>query len=135
MGGVDKNLVVGDFSRWGGWANFQMMGGLPPSPSVGKTLCIGDMRGEVKPLLFSCNPNIFAVNMLLKTGKIQNLTALFLTHIKIKILINSWRFLMVFSDVFSLWLTPLVFSKWKGLKWYTQCMSSWVLNFQIFLYQ
>ena len=75
-------------------------GGTPPSPSVGKTLC---MEGEgVKPLLFSCIPNIFAVNILLKTGNIQSLIALFLSHIKIKILKNSWHFLMVFSDVLSL---------------------------------
>ena len=57
------------------------------------------------PLLFSCVLNIFYVNILLKTGKIHSLIAfhkLFLSHIKVKILINSWDFLIVFSDVLSL---------------------------------
>ena len=46
---------------------------------------------------------------------------LFLSDIKIEILINSWHFLMVLLDMSSavLWLTPSVFSKWKILKWYT----------------
>ena len=68
----------------------------------------------VKLLLFSHIPNIFAVNILLKTAKIHSLTAfykLFLNDIKVKILINSWHFLMVFSDVPSLRLVPSVFSK------------------------
>ena len=68
---------------------------------------------EVKPLLFSRIPNISAVNILLKTGKIHGLIAfykLFLSHIKVKILINSRRFLMVFLDVPSLWLIPPQFS-------------------------
>ena len=74
----------------------------------------------VKPL-FSRIPNIFAVNKLLKTGKIRSLIAfykLFLSHIKVKILINSWHFLIIFSDVLSLWLTPSVFNKWKALRWF-----------------
>ena len=74
----------------------------------------------VKPLFFRI-PNIFAVNKLLKTGKIRSVIAfykLFLSHIKVKILINSWHFLMVFSDVLSLWLTPSVFNKWKALRWF-----------------
>ena len=77
----------------------------------------------VKSLLFSHIPNIFAVHILSKIeGKSTALQLtfykLFLSDINVKILINSWYFLMVFfldvsSDV--LWLAPSVFSKWNGL--------------------
>ena len=55
----------------------------------------------VKPLLFSHIPNIFAVHILSKIGgksTALQLTfyKLFLSDINVKILINSWYFLMVF---------------------------------------
>ena len=77
-----------------------MVGWTPPIPLVGKTFVWG-----VKPPLFSRIPNIFAVNVLLKTGEIHSLIAfykLYLSHIKDKNLINSWNFLVFFSDVPSL---------------------------------
>ena len=58
---------------------------------------------EVKPL-FSHILNIFTANILSKTRKILSLLAfykLFLSEIKIKILINSCHFLMIFVDVTS----------------------------------
>ena len=76
-------------------------GGTPPIP-LSRENPLHERGGGIKPLLFSSIPNIFAVNILLKTGNIQSLIALFLSHIKIKILKNSWHFLMVFSDVLSL---------------------------------
>ena len=54
---------------------------------------------RVKPLLFSHIPNIFSVYILSKTVKIPILIAfykLLLSDIKVKILINSWHFLIVF---------------------------------------
>ena len=74
----------------------------------------------VNPLFFRI-PNIFTVNILLKTGKIHSLIAfykLFLSQIKVKILINSRHLLMVFLDVPSFWLTPSLFNKWKVLRWF-----------------
>ena len=52
----------------------------------------------VKPLFFRI-PNIFTVNILLKTRKIHSLIVfykLFLSHIKVKISINSRHLLIVF---------------------------------------
>ena len=105
---------------------------------------------EVKPLLFYHIPHIFAVNIISKTSKIPSLIAfykLFLIDIKIKILINSWHFLMVYVDVPSAnrRLIPSIFSKWKVLRWYT-CRASFsdksdlicssrVLDFQMFSWQ
>ena len=57
------------------------------------------MEEGVKPLLFSHIPNIFVVNMLLMIDEIHSLIAfykLFLSDIKVKILINFWHFLTVF---------------------------------------
>ena len=68
----------------------------------------------VKPLLFYHIPNIFAVNILLKTGEIHShitFYKLFLSDIKVKILINFRHFLMAFLYVLSLGLTTSVFSK------------------------
>ena len=68
----------------------------------------------VRPLLFSHICYIFAVNVLLKTGKTHSLIAfykLFLSDIKFKILINSCQCFMAFLDVPSLCLEPSVFSK------------------------
>ena len=103
---------------------------------------------EVKPLLFSYNPKILGVNMLLNTGKILSLIAfykLFLSDIKIKVLINSWHFFNGFFYVSSATsrLTPSVFSKWKVLRWDTYWenfsdisdLYSRVLKFQMFSYQ
>ena len=56
----------------------------------------------VKPLFFYI-PNIFAVNILLKTGKINSLITfykLFLSYIKVKVLINSRHSFMIF------WVAP-----------------------------
>ena len=77
------------------------------------------MRGKASPLL----PNseyICSVNILLKTGDIPRLIKfykLFLSEIKINILINSWHFFMILLDVpfAALQLTPSVFRKWKVL--------------------
>ena len=116
-GGMGARIKIcwGNFSRWGRMSKLPDGRGTPPTSQLGKPSAWG-----VKPFLFFWIPNIFAVNTLLKTWKIHSLIAfhkLFLSHIKVKILINSWDFLIVFSDVLSLWLTPSVFSKWKGLKW------------------
>ena len=65
---------------------------------------------DVKPLLFSHIPNIFAVNILLKTRRIYSLTTfckLLLSDIKTKTLINLRHFLIFFLDVPSLWLGPV----------------------------
>ena len=86
--------------------------------------------GVVKLLLFSHIPNIFAINILSKTKKIPSLRfiafyKLFLSEIKIKILINSWHILMIFLDVPSaaLLVKPSDFSKWNVLRSCT-CWSS-----------
>ena len=85
----------------------------------------------VKPLLFSLIPNIFAVHIVEDRwrmgrgggGGIHGLVTfykLLLRDIKVKVLKNSWHFLMVFLDVPSdLWLTLLFFSQWNVLRWYT----------------
>ena len=52
-----------------------------------------------KAPLFSRILNIFAVNIIEGKGKIPILTTfckMFLSYIKVKILINSWDFFMVF---------------------------------------
>ena len=62
-----------------------------------------------KAPLFSHIPNILAVNILSKTGGIPNLIAIykmFLSFIKVKILINSWQFFMFF------WISPLPCFDW-----------------------
>ena len=74
--------------------------------------------------LISHIPNTFAVNIFLKMGKSPSYIAfykLFLSEIKMKVLINSWYFLM---SVFEYTLCPplsdtLSFSKWKVLRSYT----------------
>ena len=77
------------------------------------------------PPLFSVFPiYIFAANVLSKTGKIPSLIAfykLFLSDIKVNILINSRHFLMVYLDVPLppfVRFTSSVFNKWKVLRWY-----------------
>ena len=87
----------------------------------------------VKPLLFSHIPNIFAVNILLKIGKIHShitFYKLFLSDIKVNILINSRHFWMAFLDVSSFWLAPSVFNKCASFN----NIRSVVLEF-MFLYQ
>ena len=62
-----------------------------------------------KAPLFSHIPNILDVNILSKTGGIPNLIAIykmFLSFIKVKILINSWQFFMFF------WISPLPCFDW-----------------------
>ena len=116
-------LGVGDKKIFGWWGESHHL------PQLGKPCAWG-----VKPLLFSCIPSIFAVNILLKVGKIYSLIAfqkLFLNHNKVSILINSWHFLMFFFWMCSpldVRVSPWVFSKY-------QICSSWVLHFQMFLYQ
>ena len=64
-----------------------------------------------KAPLFSHIPNILAVNILSKTGGIPNLIAIykmFLSSIKVKILINSWQFFMFF------WISPLPCFDWHA---------------------
>ena len=69
----------------------------------------------IKPLLFSHIPNMIAVNILsAKFTAFITFYKLILSDIKVKILINPKHFLMAFLDVPSLWLTPSVFSKWRG---------------------
>ena len=108
---------------------------------------------EEKPPFFSHIPNvyiyiyIFAVNVLSKAGENPQfdsiLFKLFLSDVKVKILINSWHF--CFLDVLSAALRlidTLRFQKMKGIKvvhilskfyCYGIC-SSPVLNFQMFWY-
>ena len=97
----------------------------------------------VKRLLFSRLRNIFAVNILSKMGKIPSFIAfykLFLSEIKIKLLINSWHFLMIFLDVPSvaLRLSPSVFSKWKMLRYRTHTgqvlVIYWICNSLVLIF-
>ena len=82
---------------------------------------------RVKLLLFSHIPNIFAANMLSNTGnRPKTFYILFLSEIKIKILINSLYFLMKFLNVLSATfsVTPSVLS---NEKWWDRTHTGQVL--------
>ena len=85
-----------------------------------------NLAWEVKPPSSPAFPiYIVAVIYYRRQGKIPILTAfykLFLSDIKVNILINFWHFYMFFWMYPLLplvWLTCSVFSEWKVLRWYT----------------